>query len=72
MNFYIYIDYIKGGNMKTTLTDIEVNLNEDKKPKDNSQPSFVSKLNEWKRKTGGLTAEEYSEFTKTLGLVRLT
>ena len=58
--------------MKTTLTDIEVNLNEDKKPKDNSQPSFVSKLNEWKRKTGGLTAEEYSEFTKILGLVRLT
>ena len=58
--------------MKTTLPDIEVNLNEDKKTKDNSQPSFVSKLNEWKRKTGGLTAEEYSEFTKILGLVRLT
>ena len=30
--------------------------------KQNYRPSFVDKLNEWKRKTGGLTQAEYEEY----------
>ena len=34
--------------------------------KQNYRPSFVDKLNEWKRKTGGLTQQEYNNFEATL------
>ena len=30
--------------------------------KQNYRPSFIEKLNEWKRSSGGLTQEEFDEF----------
>lgn len=30
------------------------------------RPSFVEKLNEWKRKTGGLTEADYADFDRAL------
>ncbi len=47
-------------------TAVIISINEYNQLKENYRPSFVTKLNEWKRKTGGLTSEEYSEFSNTL------
>ena len=43
-----------------------VSLKEYEELKKNWRPSFVQQLNNWKQKTGGLTAEEYDEFASTL------
>lgn len=43
-----------------------VSLKEYEQLKKNWRPSFVEQLNNWKKKTGGLTAKEYSEFEDTL------
>ena len=47
-------------------TAVIISINEYNQLKENYRPSFISKLNEWKRKTGGLTAEEYSDFSNTI------
>ena len=47
-------------------TAVIIGLKEYEELKDNYRPSFIDKVNEWKRKTGGLTQEEYSEFTQAL------
>ena len=47
-------------------TAVLISVNEYTKLKENYRPSFINKLNEWKMKTGGLTAEEYSDFTNSL------
>ena len=47
-------------------TAVIISINEYNQLKDNYRPSFVTKLNEWKRKTGGLSTKEYSEFSNTL------
>ena len=43
-----------------------IGLKEFQELKQNYRPSFVDKLNEWKRKTGGLTPKEYEEFSHAL------
>ncbi len=47
-------------------TAVIIGLKEYEELKSNYRPSFIDKVNEWKRKTGGLTQEEYSEFTQAL------
>ena len=47
-------------------TAVIIGLKEYEELKQNYRPSFVDKVNEWKRKTGGLTPEEYNEFSNTL------
>ena len=47
-------------------TAVIIGLKEFQELKQNYRPSFLDKVNEWKRKTGGLTQEEYSEFEKAL------
>ena len=47
-------------------TAVIIGLKEYEELKDNYRPSFIDKVNEWKRKTGGLSQEEYSEFTQAL------
>lgn len=47
-------------------TAVIIGLKEYEELKDNYRPSFIDKVNEWKRKTGGLTQEEYSEFEHNL------
>ena len=47
-------------------TAVIIGLKEYEELKDNYRPSFIDKVNEWKRKTGGLTQEEYSEFEQNL------
>ena len=47
-------------------TAVLISVNEYTKLKENYRPSFINKLNEWKIKTGGLTAAEYSDFTNSL------
>ena len=43
-----------------------VSLKEYEELKKNWHPSFIEQLNAWKKKTGGLTAKEYSEFRNNL------
>lgn len=69
--FSEYVTYAENGETieitkhgKTTA--VIISINEFKRLKDNYRPSFVEKLNEWKRKTGGLTNEEYLDFTKAV------
>ena len=47
-------------------TAVIISINEYNQLKENYRPSFVTKLNEWKRKTGGLSSKEYSDFSNTL------
>ena len=47
-------------------TAVIIGLKEYNELKLNYRPSFVEKVNEWKRKTGGLTQKEYKEFESTL------
>lgn len=47
-------------------TAVIIGLKEYQELKQNYRPSFVDKVNEWKRKTGGLTSEEYSDFEESL------
>ena len=47
-------------------TAVIIGLKEYNELKQNYRPSFIEKVNEWKRKTGGLTQEEYSEFEQNL------
>ena len=47
-------------------TAVIIGLKEYEELKQNYRPSFVDKVNEWKRKTGGLTPEEYEDFSNTL------
>lgn len=47
-------------------TAVIIGLKEYEELKQNYRPSFVDKVNEWKRKTGGLTPEEYNDFSNAL------
>lgn len=47
-------------------TAVIISLKEYNELKENYRPSFVDKLNEWKRKTGGLSEEEYADFEDSL------
>ena len=47
-------------------TAVIIGLKEYEELKQNYRPSFVDKVNEWKQKTGGLTHEEYEDFSNTL------
>ena len=47
-------------------TAVIISIDDYKKLKENYRPSFVEKLNEWRKKTGGLTAEEYTDFSNAL------
>ena len=47
-------------------TAVIISIDDYKKLKENYRPSFVEKLNEWRKKTGGLTAEEYIDFSNAL------
>ena len=47
-------------------TAVIIGLKEFQELKQNYRPSFLDKVNEWKRKTGGLTQEEYEEFAHAL------
>ena len=49
---------------KTTAVIIGVKEYNDLKK--NYRPSFIDKINEWKQKTGGLSQEEFNEFTSCL------
>lgn len=69
--FSEYVTYAENGDVveitkhgKTTA--VIISINEFNRLKENYRPSFVEKLNEWKRKTGGLTNEEYSDFSKAI------
>ena len=69
--FSEYVTYAENGDVfeitkhgKTTA--VIISINEFNRLKENYRPFFVEKLNEWKRKTGGLTEEEYSDFSKAV------
>lgn len=69
--FSEYVTYAENGEVveitkhgKTTA--VIISINEFNRLKENYRPSFIEKLNEWKRKTGGLTNEEYSDFTESI------
>ena len=47
-------------------TAVIIGLKEYQELKQNFRPSFIDKVNEWKRKTGGLTPGEYEEFSHIL------
>ena len=47
-------------------TAVIIGLKEYEELKQNYRPSFVDKVNVWKRKTGGLTPEEYNDFSNAL------
>lgn len=47
-------------------TAVIIGLKEYEELKQNYRPSFVDKVNEWKRKTGGLTQDEYDNFSNAL------
>lgn len=47
-------------------TAVIIGINEYNTLKQNYRPSFIDKVNEWKRKTGGLSKEEYDEFSSCL------
>ena len=47
-------------------TAVIIGIKEYSDLKNNYRPSFIDKLNEWKRKTGGLSQEEYNDFASSL------
>lgn len=47
-------------------TAVIIGLKEYEELKQNYRPSFVDKVNEWKRKTGGLSQDEYDDFSNAL------
>lgn len=47
-------------------TAVIIGMKEYNELKNNYRPSFIDKVNEWKRKTGGLTENEFNEFQKSL------
>lgn len=47
-------------------TAVIIGLKEYNELKQNYRPSFIDKINEWKRKTGGLTQEEYIAFETSI------
>ena len=47
-------------------TAVIIGLKEYEELKQNYRPSFVDEVNEWKRKTGGLTQDEYDDFSNAL------
>ena len=47
-------------------TAVIIGMKEYNELKNNYRPSFIDKVNEWKRKTGGLTENEFKEFQKSL------
>ncbi len=47
-------------------TAVIIGLKEYEELKQNYRPSFVDKVNEWKQKTGGLTQDEYDDFSNAL------
>lgn len=47
-------------------TAVIIGLKEYNRLKQNYRPSFVDNLNEWKRKTGGLTQQEFNDFETSL------
>ena len=56
------VEITKYGKTSTVIISIE----EYNRLKENYRPSFVEKLNEWKRRTGGLTEEESADFDRVL------
>lgn len=44
-------------------TAVIIGLKEYEELKQNYRPSFIDKVSEWKQKTGGLSQEEYDDFT---------
>lgn len=69
--FSEYVTYAENGDVveitkhgKTTA--VIISINEFNRLRENYRPSFVEKLNEWKHKTGGLTEEEYSDFSSAV------
>ena len=55
---------IKQAKSKAKLPKISVK--EYNELKQNYRPSFIDKINEWKQKTGGLSQEEYDDFSSSL------
>lgn len=47
-------------------TAVIIGMKEYNELKNNYRPSFIDKVNEWKRKTGGLTENEFNEFQNGL------
>ncbi len=47
-------------------TAVIISQKEYKELKQNYRPSFIEKLKEWKRSTGGLTQKEYDEFESSI------
>ena len=47
-------------------TAVIISIDDYKKLKENYRPSFVEKLKEWRKNNGGLTEEEYADFSKSL------
>ena len=47
-------------------TAVIIGLKEYNELKQNYRPSFIEKVNEWKRKTGGLSQKEYEEFASCI------
>ena len=47
-------------------TAVIISIDDYKKLKENYRPSFIEKLNEWRKKNVGLTAEEYTDFSNAL------
>ena len=47
-------------------TAVIIGMKEYNELKNNYRPSFIDKVNEWKRKTGGLTQSEFNEFQNSL------
>ena len=56
------IEITKYGKTSTVI----ISLKEYEELKKNWRPSFIEQLAKWRKETGGLTAEEYSEFENAL------
>ena len=47
-------------------TAVIISIDDYKKLQENYRPSFVEKLKEWRKNDGGLTEEEYENFSKSI------
>ena len=47
-------------------TAVIISVKEYNELKQNYRPSFIDKIKEWKQKTGGLSQEEYDDFSASL------
>ncbi len=48
------------------ISAVIIGINEFNRLQENYRPSFVEKLNEWRRNTGGLSQDEYQDFENAL------